>query len=70
MCIRDRWTPLLAPASFTMQYLAAQIPVAIDLAVWDYHVLRTSTLPFFFVGYLPVVLEGATAAALYAVAST
>ena len=57
-----------APHSPTLQYVAAQLPVAVDLAAWDYHVLRTSALPFLFVGYLPVVLEGAAACCLYLLA--
>ena len=57
-----------APHSPTLQYVAAQLPVAVGLAAWDYHVLRTSALPFLFVGYLPVVLEGAAACCLYLLA--
>ena len=57
-----------APASHTLQYVRAQLPATIDLAAWDYHVLRASTLHIVLLGYLPVVVEGAAACCLYVLA--
>lgn len=57
-----------APASHTLQYVLAQLPATIDLAAWDYHVLRASALHIVLLGYLPVVVEGAAACCLYVLA--
>ncbi|WFD28411.1 dolichyl-P-Man:Man5GlcNAc2-PP-dolichol alpha-1,3-mannosyltransferase [Malassezia nana] len=48
--------------------LAPSVPHVYSLALWDWHVLRTHALDVLGLGYLPVLLQGATAAWLYAIA--
>lgn len=40
----------------------------VNMALWDSHILRTVTLPFIFLAYLPPVLEGSCACLLYCIA--
>ena len=59
--LADRGFSWLPPPSRAVRAVLETV----DMAMWDAHILRSWTLPFLFVGYLPVLFEGMVAAMLY-----
>ncbi|WFD33132.1 pre-mRNA cleavage and polyadenylation factor (CPF) complex subunit [Malassezia sp. CBS 17886] len=53
-----------APGEDMLARLGAAVRDTVDGAIWDWHILHTGALTFLFLGYLPVLLEGATSCLL------